>query len=283
VRKKRPEEPLNTDRWLVSYADFITLLFAFFVVMYSMSSVNEGKYRVLSDSVSSAFRPSITSVQSTPRASSPSQNRIIEPISLEIAEPVNLMPFKLDNDYITISQAEPLLNDASEQIDNFADEVGASLETFINEEQVTLRKGPLWLEVEINSSLLFNSASAELSTNADGLLGTLGDLLSSYPNRLTVEGFTDNRPIQNSIYPSNWELSSARAASVIRLFESYGLDPFRMTAVGYGEFKPNYDNTTAVGRAQNRRVVIVIMADVTTQETGISVADLERIRLGTNN
>ena len=92
------------------------------------------------------------------------------------------------------------------------------------------------------------------------MLRGLAEILGPMPNRIHVEGFTDNLPIKTSVYPSNWELSAARAGSVVRLFELYGVDPSRLAAIGFGEHRPVADNTTADGRARNRRVVLVILA-----------------------
>lgn len=287
ARRKRLQEKENHERWIVSYADFITLLFAFFVVMYSISSVNEGKYRVVSQSFSTAFRTPGAGAQMMQDSNAPSGT--FQPIQLEMTQPLNLLPL-----YIPQRDAPPLrvedntdasqlsLAEAEVQVAAMHAEMGESLESFIDDELVSLRSNPLWLEIEINSNFLFTSASAELTPNAEEILQRVGDLLNSYPNRILVEGFTDDRPIQNSIYPSNWELSSARAASVIRLFESYGIDPFRMSSAGYGEFRPVSDNTSEEGRASNRRVVIVVLADVELPggDSTLSISDLSLLRQG---
>lgn len=287
ARKKQPEEPVNHERWLVSYADFITLLFAFFVVMYSMSSVNEGKYRVLSDSMVAAF-------SSTTRSLNPIQigelvrapaSRI--PTIIEAPTPINIIP-QIFSSSRPNSQASPTANnereialaDASNQIEYIADELADALEGLIADEQISLKQDALWLEVEINSNVLFNSGSTELSIDAEEVLNKLAVLLSKYPNRISVEGFTDNKPIQSSIFPSNWELSSARAAAVVRLFADYGVEPSRMYSVGYGEFRPSAGNDSEAGRASNRRVVVVIMANIQNQgqDIDLSFSDLELFR-----
>ena len=273
ARKRKQAEHENHERWLVSYADFITLLFAFFVVMYSMSSVNEGKYRVLSDSMTAAFTQttrSLAPIQAGEivRSSSSVIKAIREvPDRVNISSPIVLLKggpeVIVDPEYQNLDQEqEQRATEAiTEQIDGIASDIEAEFEEMIADENVSVRKSPFWLEVVFNSNLLFASASAELSDGAKIELGKLGDLLQEYENNISVEGFTDNIPIISPIFPSNWELSSARAGAVVRLFEDYGVESARLISVGYGENRPVSDNRTAQGRANNRRVVIVIMAD----------------------
>lgn len=281
ARRKKHEEHENHERWLVSYADFITLLFAFFVVMYSISSVNEGKYRVLSDSLMAAFRSSartLTPIQVGQLARSPRnpQPAIVEEPRQSPPRPIidlDQYPIDVPPGFQPITRRP--LEQAAAEIDYLADDVEASLEVLIDEGLVSVRRNRLWLEVEINTSILFSTASADPSVDAELVLRRLARLLSDYSNPVHVEGFTDDRPIQNSIYPSNWELSSARAAAVVRLFSRYGIDPSRMVSVGYGEHKPAADNDTELGRARNRRVVVVIIANIEGQRETPSPGELE--------
>lgn len=270
ARKKKHEEHENHERWLVSYADFITLLFAFFVVMYSMSSVNEGKYRVLSESMNAAFRPithSLAPVQiGTPVRSVMSRQF---PVVSDVPVPVNIIPLIPGKSDLDVQVEEPMdgesgvnagYSDAT--LEYLGEEMEGYFEELIEEQQIDVRQNPLWLEIEIKSNILFPSGSADLSEPAEEILNRMGEILSRYPNPLMVEGFTDNMPIQNSVFPSNWELSSARAASVVRLFEQANVDSIRMSSVGFGEHRPKTGNDTAEGRAQNRRVIVVVMADL---------------------
>lgn len=286
ARKKKPEEHENHERWLVSYADFITLLFAFFVVMYSVSSVNEGKYRVLSRSMIAAFSPttrSLTPIQIGELTRSPAT---IVPSVLESPRPVTIVPFIIsvntpefvvDSEFennaeerlltaatqeFEYGEEERVMLAAAQQIENIAEDIQEVFGALINENDVQVRTSPLWLEVEFNSSILFGSGSANLSQSALVELGSLATMLTRYSNQVTVEGFTDDQPIRNSIYPSNWELSSSRAAAVVRLFADVGVDPARMSSVGYGEHRPIQGNEDNEGRAANRRVIVVIMANI---------------------
>ncbi|MFT7472298.1 MAG: chemotaxis protein MotB [Kiritimatiellia bacterium] len=270
ARKRKQAEPENHERWLVSYADFITLLFAFFVVMYSMSSVNEGKYRVLSDSMTAAFTQNTKSIAPIQAGEvMRSSSSIIRPIrevpeQIKISAPIVLLnggaEIIVDPEYQ--NQDEVASEAITEQINGIASDIEAEFEEMIADDNVSVRKSPFWLEVVFNSNILFNSASAELSTEAKLELGKLGQLLQEYENNVSVEGFTDNIPIVSPIFPSNWELSSARAAAVVRLFEEYGVESARLISVGYGENRPVSENQTVEGRAINRRVIIVIMANV---------------------
>ncbi len=227
-----PEE--STDRWLVSYADFITLLFAFFVVMYSISTVNVGKYRVLSDSVSTAFSAQSSSPFSLGAELGISVQRA--PIALGLQGQVGLVSVK-----------------------ETAASLDKRLKPWIKKGMVAVSGNEKWLEIEVKSSVLFNSGEATLSNDASEILSELTDVLKSNNNPLYVSGYTDDVPIDTLRYPSNWELSAARAASVVRLFAQSGINPARMGAIGYGEYRPQVSNDNAENRQQNRRVVIRLL------------------------
>jgi len=272
ARKKRIEEPENHERWLVSYADFITLLFAFFVVMYSISSVNEGKYRVLSDSIVAAFRDpsrSLTPIQVGSLLRSPVPSESIIDHNKQIIEifrvPLPDKPVEKVED--KESQSEPqMLQDetGAEALDEAAQQLADSIEDamadLVEAGLIDVRRDKRWIEVEIKSSILFKSGSAELSAGSVPVLNKLADKIKPLDSVIHVEGFTDNIPINNFEYASNWELSASRAASVVHLFTRLGVDPHRMAAIGYGEYRPVASNVTPVGRAMNRRVVLVIMS-----------------------
>ncbi|WP_338920046.1 flagellar motor protein MotD [Pseudomonas silesiensis] len=242
ARRRQPEEPVNRERWLVSYADFITLLFAFFVVMYSISSVNEGKYKVISEALIGVFNDA---------------DRALQPIPVGDERPK------------TVTPATPLVKD-SEQIDagiaqaandplkSIADDISAAFGDLISANQMTVRGNELWVEIELNSSLLFGSGDAMPSDIAFNIIDKVAAILKPFDNPVHVEGFTDDRPIRTAQYPTNWELSSARSASIVRMLAMQGVNPGRLASVGYGEFQPVANNATAEGRARNRRVVLVV-------------------------
>lgn len=260
ARKKKPEEHENHERWLVSYADFITLLFAFFVVMYALSSVNEGKYRVLSDSMVAAF-------QNAPQSLRPIQ------IGDPIKAPLNVFPDSRPQlkviPYVNPEEArEKRLQQESRggnrdrrNLDKLQKKLENSLGTMIERDLISVKRTGKGLEVEINSSILFDSGEALIQAKAVSALTEIAAAIRSFPNAIQVEGFTDNVPIETFAYPSNWELSAGRAASIVHLLTDEGVDPFRMSAVGYGEHRPVADNSTAEGRERNRRIVVVIMSE----------------------
>ncbi|MDY7560718.1 flagellar motor protein MotD [Pseudomonas sp. 10B1] len=242
ARRRRVEEHDNHERWLVSYADFITLLFAFFVVMYSISSLNEGKYKVLSQALIGAFNE---------------PDRSLKPIPVGDQKPLTItpsLPLIKDSEEVDAGLAQssitPLQTIANDVRDGFGD--------LIKSNQMTVRGNELWIEIELNSSMLFGSGDAMPSDAAFNIIEKVAKIISPFDNPIHVEGFTDDQPIRTAQYPTNWELSSARAASIVRMLAIDGINPARMASVGYGEFQPVASNTTAEGRAHNRRVVLVI-------------------------
>ncbi len=248
-RKRRHEETHNHERWLVSYADFITLLFAFFVVMYSVSSVNEGKYKVLSDTLEGVFnatQKSLTPIQLGQQTSAPPKSDA----------PV-IQPF--DNpDRNRGTDSGPATTKTMREI---ADRFSSSLKSLISDGLVSVNENDQWIELSLRNNLLFNSGDAVPVDAAFPLLDIIAGILKDYPNAILVEGFTDNIPIRSPVYPSNWELSAARSSAVVRLLAFGGVTPDRMAAVGYGEFQPLARNDTADGRQRNRRVVLLIAKD----------------------
>ena len=242
-RRKKQEEHINHERWLVSYADFITLLFAFFVVMYSISSVNTGKYRVLSDTLESVF--------ASPGSTDPIQLEEHDTTAPPTITPINIIELPPTPPPVS-DQIIRTINDLSKQFNStFAEK--------IHRENISIKQGNNWLELETKSSALFYSGEARLEQTAIPIIAKVADILKTSSNPIQVEGFTDNQPINTTRFPSNWELSAARAASVVHLLDRYGVSPTRMSAIGYGEFKPVADNATEDGRQKNRRIVLVVL------------------------
>jgi chemotaxis protein MotB len=357
-RKKVLEDVNNHDRWMVSYADFITLLFAFFVVMYSISSVNEGKYRTLSLSLGTAFsnkqekllnpvrdKTSFTAVQpmlldnpliyrpiisldnpavifkpviplgkpastvksillDKPAATFKSISldnpaEIFKPIPLDdpakTFKPVPLddpaktfKPVPLDNpaaifksillgnpaaifksilsDHQTTVEVEKkrelsegILNERR-QLNHVSDQLEKALGSFINAKLVSIKRNDYWIALEMNSELLFLSGEATLSKKAQLVLEKIAKVINPLPNAINIEGHTDDIPINTLKFPSNWDLSSARATSVVQEFVKAGVNPTRLSAIGYGEFHPIGNNKTEEGRFKNRRVTLVLMS-----------------------
>jgi chemotaxis protein MotB len=254
ARRHKHEEHANHEAWAIPYGDLITLLLAFFVVMYAMSSVNEGKYRVLSDSLVAAF-------QGAPKTMEPIQvgeKQLGPGADLAITLPRQPM---IDGQQQRAIQPIAMAQARQERDDlaGVADEVEQSMSDLIDRELVTVRRHGKWVEVEIRTDILFPSGIATLSPPAEQVLQQLAETLKPFPNAIRVEGHTDNRPISTAAFPSNWELSAARAASVVHLFTRAGMDPSRLAVIGLGENRPAQSNETADGRNANRRVLLVIL------------------------
>ena len=250
MRRQLEEEHDNTERWLVSYADFITLLFAFFVVMYSISSVNEGKYKVLSQSSEGVFngesktlKPIQVGTISPRSAAKEAGDSSVKPIFL-IPEPVAKEKIKEDADKL--------------QLENIAGEFEKSFEDLIYQKNISVKMEEDWIEVSLNDTVIFSSGGVEPIYEALPIIEKIARIMSSHDNAMLVEGHTDNVPIRSSAYPSNWELSAARAASVVRYLALEGISSDRMGAMGYGEFQPIARNDTEGGRRKNRRVILLI-------------------------
>lgn len=240
ARRKHEEEHENHERWLVSYADFITLLFAFFVVMYAISQVNEGKYRVLSDALLHAFKPDDRAPvrQQEPRREDQSQPAIQLPIKLPVDAGRRRVEAKMKG---------------------IADDIRKVLEPLVKEGQVRVTESARGIAVEINASVLFAPGQAELNDGSVRSLVAVAQVLAGAENAIEVEGHTDNAPIGTPLFPSNWELSAARASRVVRLFTQAGVAPGRMAAIGYGEYRNVDTNDTPEGKARNRRVTVMIL------------------------
>lgn len=257
ARRKVEQESINHERWLISYADFITLLFAFFVVMYSISQVNEGKYKVLSETLSESF----SQIDGNPE-------RTINPFQVgEVAKSNPLNVIELEDSSITQTEGngeddregEALEQGGfSEPLNRISNQIESGFGKLVEDNLITVRGNEEWLEVELKSSLLFASGDAQLSNSALELLSGIADILRAEDNPVRVEGFTDNIPINTAQFPSNWDLSTARASAVVQLFVEEELNPARFAAIGYGEYQPIADNTTEEGRSSNRRVVLMI-------------------------
>jgi len=253
-RKKKPEEHENHERWLVSYADFITLLFAFFVVMYAISSLNEGKYRVLSDSLVTAFK--------NPSNAMPVHlDQTPQPAPRPITTPKKTGP-----------AIDPKLKKQTEDMRQVAQDLLKVLAPLVKDNQVKITQSLRGVTLEINASVLFAPGQAILQAESAKALGAVAQVLAQVPNRIQIEGHTDDAPISTVYYPSNWELSSARASSAVRLFDSNGVNAERMVAIGYADNRPVVPNTDNESRARNRRVTVLIISELQDKVKEIPVA-----------
>jgi chemotaxis protein MotB len=282
-RRKRHEEHENHEAWAIPYGDLVTLLLAFFVVMYAMSTVNEGKYRVLSDSLSEAFNGAPHSPHAVSdgggsgarvelprnqvqrlfasgmppivRAAAAAQPPLPKPAA---APPAEKVPGATATAGADGAAAGAALGSGAE-LAKVADEVTNAMGTLVAAGEVHVRRLQNSVVVDISSDILFPSGIAHLSPNAAPALQQLATALKPFTNAVRVEGYTDDRPINTREFPSNWELSAARAASVVHLFMDRGVAPDRLAVMGFGQYRPAATNGTAAGRNINRRVAVVIL------------------------
>ncbi|MDP3858384.1 MAG: flagellar motor protein MotD [Stagnimonas sp.] len=276
ARKRKHEEHLNAEAWAIPYGDLVTLLLALFVVMYAMSSVNEGKYRVLSESLNEAFH-------GTPRSSRPIQigeqtthgiggaplspppRPRQEPAGTGVPNALSRLAAIPDPPGLALPLSVARPNDTArpgerEALRRIAREVEQALGDLIRDQVVTVQRKQNQLEIEIKTDILFASGVAAIAEPARPVLGKLGAILSAFPNPIRVEGYTDDMPIATAVFPSNWELSAARATSVVHVLIASGLAPQRLSVTGYGEFRPVVANDSIASRNRNRRVVLVVLA-----------------------
>ena len=291
ARGKKHEEHVNTEAWAIPYGDLVTLLLALFVVLYSTSSVNQGKYRVLAESLVAAFRGNPST--STPVAiNKPAQGKAgdsnmsgVRPSALMKMAPakkaIEAKPFPDQNAnaagntgvYGTPGEKAEEAKDVAPTgpggdskvppLQYMGNAIKAALKDLITKDAVRVREGQHSLEVELRTDVLFASGVAQLEPGARTVISQIGDIIKPFPNTVRVEGHTDSRPITTAIFPSNWELSAARAANVVQLLTQTGLDRQRMMVVGFGDNRPVADNATVEGRNANRRVIIVVSDEPT--------------------
>jgi chemotaxis protein MotB len=232
----------NSERWLLSYADFITLLMVFFIIMYSISAVNVSKFQSLAQSLNEAMAGG-GSGQSSGEASS-----LLDAIS----DPETLQPPPADEP-VDDTLEEAALEAVFKQILESLQENGL-------ENSVGLNIDERGLIISLNAMITFESGSAEIQPALVPQLITIADILNGVDNYVRIEGHTDNVPVGSARYESNWELSTARATSLVELFiHNSDIAPDKLSAVGYGEYRPVASNDTYEGRTQNRRVDVVVI------------------------
>jgi len=249
MRRQSEPEHDNKERWLVSYADFITLLFAFFVVMYSISSVNEGKYKVLSETLEGVFNAPARTIEPIQIGDVAPRNTQSGPFSVQVPNP--------DSGASTQSKSN---EDAQGKLklEEIAGEFEEEFQDLILDDKVSVQKKDDWIEISLDDTVVFQSGGVEPVDDALPIIEKIALIMRKHDNAMLVEGHTDNVPIRSAVFPSNWELSAARAATVVRYLAEEGVSPSRMGAMGYGEFQPIARNDTPAGRAKNRRVVLLI-------------------------
>ncbi|HEY6880031.1 MAG TPA: flagellar motor protein MotB [Polyangiales bacterium] len=242
-RRKREEQHVNHERWLVSYADFITLLFAFFVVLFAVSQVDAREMGRLSKAVQEATNVGLFDAQNGRSAILTAQGSGVPLTSAPLVPPP--------------TQAA-LTGPAS--IDNIRDQLSKTLSNAIGTGRLALVERGDGLVIRLRDAAFFEPAKAQVRKEVLPDLRSVGQTLRSLENAIRIEGHTDPTPIRNSNYHSNWELSAARAAAVLdELVRSSGIHESRMSIAGYASQRPIANNDSIEGRSQNRRVDIVVL------------------------
>jgi len=247
MRKKKHPEHENHERWLVSYADFITLLFAFFVVMFATNQSDKNRAKLVSDSVRDAIEHGqISSRLSSMLGKGKHEGALPDHAAVPPAAPEAQKPKPPD--------AKPA--DLAKSLETLQKGLAAELKGG----KVQVKLEPRGLVIELREAAFFASGDDKLSPGCYGMLEKIAAVGRGVSNQVRVEGYTDSVPIHNSRFRSNWELSSARAiATLDTLAERYQIDPARMAVAGYAENAPADTNDTEEGRAHNRRVTIVLL------------------------
>ncbi len=234
MRKKKGGGHNNSERWLLTYSDLITLLMIFFVVMYALSNVDVAKYKQISESLRVAMGGGKTIIGNDDAANVDSE---IKPV----------------DDNQTSQTEKTKMEELKRSVDKYLEQNGLN-------QSVSTKVDERGLVVSINDTLFFDTGKADVKPDYAKKLIEIGKILSQLNNYIRIEGHTDNIPIKTSEYSSNWQLSSARAANVTELLVNQaGIAPKKLSAVGYGEFRPIGDNSTEEGRLKNRRVDIIII------------------------
>ncbi len=266
ARKKKHEDHINHEAWAIPFGDLMTLLLAFFVVMYAISSVNEGKYRAASASMHAAFR-------GLPRTVAPIQ---VGTNANTTTSPEINMGQQIDRDStIEMPKSASMIDDMGEgsmaelavgmfdeenSLELMEEELKEVLSDLILDDVIQVESSSDWIEVRIKSDVLFQSGESDLTETSLTSMQRFIQVVGKFNNRMKIEGHTDNVPISSWRFKSNWELSSARAISVVHMMQKEGIKSSRLRVVAYGETKPLDSNTTLAGRQKNRRVNIIIMA-----------------------
>jgi len=249
ARRSRRQDEENHERWLISYADFITLLFALFVVLYALSKVDEGKYKVFGNSLIFAFG-----------SASLVKPVITDATSLAVkSEQELLLKVLVDKRNARLAEQQRKQNEAMQAMVKNLNQVMAPL---VKSELVNVTQTQRGIVLDINASALFEQGEAALQHSAARTMTAVAKVLESGTEAIEVEGHTDDIPIFTPQFPSNWELSAARASSVVRLFIEQGVAAERLRAVGLASYHPINSNETPEGRSRNRRVTIIIVTPV---------------------
>ena len=246
-RRRHEDRHENLERWIISYADFMTLLFATFVMLYAISSVNTSKYRILQQAFAEAFLGKMVHEDS---GLAPKQGGVFDHLPAPVpVPPRNISP-----------QLQNQIEQRIQQLSRIYERLSSQFQGLIQKDLVHVTRQPNGVVIYINATLLFTSGSAALTPQALTILDQVGKALVDVPYIVQVNGFTDNAPIHNGQFDSNWDLSATRAISVVKRFVADGIAPNRLVGAGYSEYHPVAPNDSPTNMARNRRVSIVVVA-----------------------
>ena len=293
MKGMEPEKPPNHERWIISYADFVTLLLATFVVMYAVSTINSSKFQEMAESFSTAFMGRTTTMNDSGSgaANKAPFNYMPSPVHVPITtrevmvkdappalreeqtvgdpeHPNDQGQFLPRGGAETETQAESkpdgsVQDQVAQRIQNLDaafEQLNKALAELIRKGQVSVTLQSLGVVIDINETLLFHSGKADLQPEALPLIDQIAKILVDLRYQIQVNGFTDNVPIHNAQFDSNWDLSATRAISVVKRFVAGGIDPTLLVGAGFGEYHPVAPNNTVEGKAANRRVSIVVVS-----------------------
>lgn len=252
-RKQKKVESAGSPPWMTTYSDLMSLLLTFFILLFSMSIVSEERFREVAESLRMALIGSSSDAILDDRGNAYGD--------MEFEDYGDLNEYEgLDPDDLAVEESPSDLNYVPETVLELFDTVNAYISDEGLEADVTLSRDQEGVYIDIQEAILFDSGSATLKENGRETIGQLAGLFDLFDNEIVIEGFTDDVPMNSRQFPSNWELSTGRALSVLRyLSEEYNLSPTRMSARGYGEYRPIVPNDSEENRALNRRVNIVIV------------------------
>ena len=312
AKKKKAEPPENHERWLLSYADFMTLLFALFVVLYGFAMSKQTEVKALVQGLIQSFtemgfvtaRPGSTvlggnlGIQSSSDdsgISAASPNQVITIVQaptqggggmLDTGQPPTQQPLPTKSSEMEIKEQLPLdsstSNSSGAPFESLEKEFNQSLEELVNAGLINIKSDENWLTIELSSGLIFPSGSATILLKAKPILNQIAKTLAPLKNYVRVRGYTDNIHIGNELYASNWELSAYRAISVLNSLSGDGIPPAQLAIEAYGEFSPFASNSTERGREVNRKVVIAVSRFAYTPKTLPVIVDETANQPGTS-
>ena len=257
-RRRRDSDRVSHDRWLVSYADFITLLFAFFVVLFSSSQVDKRKVGNVSAAMQEAFQQMGIFPSANSKAPLITNNRLTDENIQIVGDGKGASGQRQP---VAPIESGPVPTVSPKDLGSLQKELTSALAPEIQRHEVVLKATREGLVISLREIGFFDSGSAELRATSEAAVERIAEVLRAQTNNIRIEGHTDNVPIHNAQFASNWELSTARATEMIRLFLTrYNLPAIRLSAAGYAEYHPVAGNDSSEGRTQNRRVDIVVLA-----------------------